>query len=298
MKSQDNLQSWEELTFANNFLFCKILESEPELCRQLLELLLHIKIDRLELTQSEKTMQEWIESKSVRFDVYAKDESRIFDIEIQTTLKKDLAKRARYYQSINDMDTLSKGERYDKLKDTYIIFLCLNDPFKDNMPVYFFENTCRQKNDLKLKDGAYKVFFNASCCDKIKDKEEKSFFKFLKGEQADSALTKRIEEKVRRAKANKKWRRIYMTWEQEILDERYWARLEGHEEGLEAGRKEGREKGLEEGREEGRKEGAKQNAIANARNLLNMQLGSPEQIAQAVSLPLEQVLAIKEELAN
>ena len=72
-----------------------------------------------------------------------------------------------------------------------------------------------------------------------------------------------------------------MTWEQEILDERYWARLEGHEEGLEAGRE----------------EGAKQNAIANARNLLNMQLGSPEQIAQAVSLPLEQVLAIKEELS-
>ena len=69
-----------------------------------------------------------------------------------------------------------------------------------------------------------------------------------------------------------------MTWEQEILDERYWARLEGHEEG--------------------REEGAKQNAIANARNLLNMHLGSPEQIAQAVSLPLEQVLAIKEELAN
>ena len=85
-----------------------------------------------------------------------------------------------------------------------------------------------------------------------------------------------------------------MTWEQEILDERYWARLEGHEEGLEEGRK----KGLEAGREEGRKEGAKQNAIANARNLLNMQLGSPEQIAQAVSLPLEQVLALKEELES
>ena len=38
------------------------------------------------------------------------------------------------------------------------------------------------------------------------------------------------------------------------------------------------------------------NKIENARNLLKMNLGTPEQISQAVSLPLEQVLAIKEEL--
>ena len=42
--------------------------------------------------------------------------------------------------------------------------------------------------------------------------------------------------------------------------------------------------------------GAQQTAIANARNLLSMNLGTPEQIAQAVSLPLEQVLALKNEL--
>ena len=48
------IESWENLTFANNFLFCKIMESEPELCRQLLELLLHIKIERLEVPQAEK----------------------------------------------------------------------------------------------------------------------------------------------------------------------------------------------------------------------------------------------------
>ena len=38
------------------------------------------------------------------------------------------------------------------------------------------------------------------------------------------------------------------------------------------------------------------NKIANAKNLLRMNLGSPDQISQAVSLPLEQVLALKEEL--
>lgn len=55
-------ERWENLTLANNFMFCKIMESEPELCRELLELLLHIKIDRLEKPVGERTIQESISS--------------------------------------------------------------------------------------------------------------------------------------------------------------------------------------------------------------------------------------------
>ena len=77
-ESTRKTKSWDELTFADNFLFCKILESEPEICRQLLELLLHIEIDHLEVPQTEKTMQETIEAKSVRFDVYTKNDTGRF----------------------------------------------------------------------------------------------------------------------------------------------------------------------------------------------------------------------------
>ncbi len=45
-------------------------------------------------------------------------------------------------------------------------------------------------------------------------------------------------------------------------------------------------------------DGENDNKIANAKNLLKMNLGSVEQISQAVSLPLEQVLALKEELTS
>jgi len=46
----------------------------------------------------------------------------------------------------------------------------------------------------------------------------------------------------------------------------------------------------------GFKEGAEKKAIENARNLLKMNLGTVEQISQAINLPLEEVLKIKEEL--
>jgi predicted transposase/invertase (TIGR01784 family) len=266
-------QSWEELTFANNFLFCKIMESDPELCRQLLELLLHIKIDHLEVPEAERTMQEWIDSKSVRFDVYAKDNKRIFDIEIQTTNNKNLPKRARYYQSIIDIDNLSKGDNYTKLKDTYIIFLCLEKPFEKDLPVYFFENICRQDKGIKLNDRTFKVFFNAGCCDKMKTDEEKSFFKFLKGEQADSDFTRNIEEKVAWAKANKEWRRQYMTWQQTIDEEKEIAR------------------------EEGIAEGAQRNAIQNAKLLIADGRYSLEEVSKLLNISEETlriVLADKE----
>lgn len=100
-----------------------------------------------------KTVQEGIESKSVRFDVYTKDDNRIFDSELQTTDTKNLPKRARYYQSKIDMDNLSKGENYSKLKESYIIFLCHDDIFNKSLTVYFFENLCRQKKDLTLNEG-------------------------------------------------------------------------------------------------------------------------------------------------
>ena len=49
--------------------------------------------------------------------------------------------------------------------------------------------------------------------------------------------------------------------------------------------------------EDGEQHGAKQTAIANAKNFL-LEGDSPEKIARCCSLPLEQVLALKEELAS
>ena len=49
---------------------------------------------------------------------------------------------------------------------------------------------------------------------------------------------------------------------------------------------------------EGLKRGVHENAIANAKNLLSLNKLSEHEIARCCSLPLEQVLALKEELAR
>lgn len=45
------------------------------------------------------------------------------------------------------------------------------------------------------------------------------------------------------------------------------------------------------------RKGAQEKAVEAARNLLKMNLGTPEQIAQAEGLSLEQVLELQRELA-
>ena len=70
----------------------------------------------------------------------------------------------------------------------------------------------------------------------------------------------------------------------------------GHKQGLVEGHKQGLAEGRAEGHKKGLAEGAQQNAIENARNFLRMNLGTPEQIAQGCSLPLEKVLELQKSI--
>jgi len=284
MKEKNELsKKWESLTFANNFLFCKIMESEPELCRQLLELLLHIRIEKLQAVQAEKTGMEGMDSKSVRFDVYTLDDKRVFDIEIQTSAKKNLPKRARYYQSIMDILNLSHGEDYRNLKESYVIFLCLEDIFKKSLPVYCFENICREDQDIKLGDGTCKVFFNAKDCDKMENSEERCFFEFLKGQKAQTDFTRELEKHVNQAKRNVMWRNQYMTWQQSIDEEVEIAVEEAVEKAVE----EAVGKAVEEAVEKAVEETSENTARKLLKNGVNPQL-----VAECTGIPLEKVLSL------
>lgn len=210
-------EKWERLTFADNFIFCHVLENNPDICKELLELLLNIRIERIELPVSERTLKIDFESRGIRFDVYVKDgNGRSFDIEIQTTHSTALAKRARYYQGLIDVDNLQAGAAYGTLKDSYVIFLCLGDAFGKGLPVYTFRYACEEEPSIKMNDGTTNIFFNAKKYDRMESGELKSFFRYLCGKDSDSSFTDRLSALVERTKRNAQWRHRFMTWEQEM----------------------------------------------------------------------------------
>lgn len=261
-------QNWESLTLANNFIFYKVMRHHPKECQHLIEILLGIKIEHIEMS-NEETIEIDFDSHGIRLDVYVKGSGQIFDVEMQTTDTKDLPERSRYYQGLMDLDTLKSGQKYKELKTSHVIFICMEDIFYNNIPICTFENICLEDGKTKLNDRAYRHFFIAKNCAKmIKDKEVRTFFEFLISNKSADNFTSDLHSYVTKAKHNMQWRVQYMTWERQRTYDR--------EEGMEIG--------------------AQQASIANAKNLLALNKLSDEEIAQCCSLPLEQVLALKEEL--
>ena len=123
----------------------------------------------------------------------------------------------RYYEAMLDMDALMKGEPYDKLKDSYILFICKNDPFKDKnekpfgLPRYSFRSVCQENNCVNLDDKSLKVIYNATAYEKEKDERVRALLRFVQtNESGEDGLTNRLAALVKKMKENEQLRQEYM----------------------------------------------------------------------------------------
>lgn len=266
-------EKWKQATIANNFIFYKVMRNNPDICKQLLEILLEIKIDHIEMRQEEEITIDY-DKKGIRMDVYAIGETQAFNLEMQTSDTKELPERSRFYQSTIDLDDLNSGTDYINLKTSYIIFICIPDIFGKGLPKYTFENTCREDTDIKLNDRAYKYFFIAQNYDKILNEEQKSFLELVTSNESTSAFADKIKQLVDDAKHNTQWRKQFMDFEHYMSLSFRQGKEEGHAEGL--------------------AEGAKQKGIEIAKNAIK--IGLPEkQIAEITGLSPESILELKEQ---
>ena len=206
-----NFKRWEDLTITDDFMFCKVM-SDPDICKELLEILLHIKIERLVFQEPQKSFRLTSESKGIRLDVYVKDSNRVFDIELQTTNERNLELRTRYYQGVMDISELEKGDFFSNMKESYIIFICMFDPFGAGMPIYTVKQTFAENDKLIFNDKTHKIFYNVKAFEKIaNDVETKAFLEYLCKHQSTTKFTQSLETAVYRNKNNQNWRKDYMT---------------------------------------------------------------------------------------
>ncbi len=268
---------FDELTFADDGMFQTVMK-DPDISAELVERLLGVRVKQVKYPELEKAIEPYYTTHGVRLDVYLKDEDKVIDVELQSYPQKALGKRMRYYQSMADCDSLMKGQPYTKLKESYILFICKFDPFHDEkkkgygLPRYTFQNMCVENNSVNLDDKTVKVVYNAKAYESVEDPKVRALLRFIQtDEPGEDDFSKRLSEFVAKAKENEKFRKEY-------------ADMNLHDFDI-----------MTEAKEEGLAEGAQQKALETARKLLKMNLGNPEQIAQAVGLPLEQVLELQKE---
>ena len=205
-------KKWENATIANNFIFYKVMHNNPDVCKELLEILLKIQIDHIDIKQEEEVQIDY-GKKGIRMDVYAVGAKKAYNLEMQAADTKELPERSRYYLGCCDVDSLQAGGKYKDLKDTYIIFICVTDLFKKGLCIYKFENLCIDNPEIKLNDRAFKYFFIAENYDKIKDEKQKAFLKLVVDNKPTNDFAYKVSKLVDDAKRNTQWRKQFMDWE-------------------------------------------------------------------------------------
>ena len=132
---------------------------------------------------------------------------------------------------------ISKGEDYDKLKKSFVIFICTFDPFGKGRHLYTFENRCNEDSTLVLGDETTKVFLNTRGALQDVDEEMMEFLKYIENstdevaKAAKSELVRIINQKVNMLKEDKKVEVEYMT----LLERDKEKIQEGIEQGIEQG---------------------------------------------------------------
>lgn len=219
VKTQD-VKPYEELTFADDYMFCKILSEKPGLCKKLIELITGRKVARIVSLESQKRVEMTPTGRGVRFDVYFEGDDVIYDIEMQTTVPPapEFGRRARYYQGMIDLNAISRGAKFAELKKSCIIFIMLHDPFDQGLSRYTFRNYCCENRDMILHDGAEKIFLNADGNGQDISPELNKFLSFVAGGKPESDFTKELDNLVQQNLSNEEWKVEYMTLEAKLQD--------------------------------------------------------------------------------
>lgn len=214
----------DELTITDDFMFGALMRN-PKLCKPLLELILNVRINHIDYPELQKTITERYGSKSIRLDVYVEDDAHtVYDVEIQTSAKRGLAKRTRYYQSMIDTNILEKGEDYTSLRRSFVIFICTYDPFGKGRYVYTFENRCREDLNIPLGDEATKVILNIKGSVGDISAELEDVLQYMDGKAPKGEYTKALDRAIADIRMDEDWRREYMVLNELIRENRRYER--------------------------------------------------------------------------
>lgn len=160
--SERDLERLSQLRLMDDDFFSEVLNGKT----RTVEFILNTILGRTDLKVRRTAAQVEYKSavkRSIRLDIWAEDFlGRIMDIEIQRADCGSGVKRARFHSSMIDRTLLSKGEDFDDLADTYVIFITENDKFDAGKPLYHIERKIEELGNKRFGDGSHIIYVNGS----------------------------------------------------------------------------------------------------------------------------------------
>lgn len=162
-KHEEDLRRIRDFRLMDDNFMSKVFEDKP--CA---EFLLRIILNRDDLKVKEVHGQHDlnnIQGRSVRLDILAVDhENRAYNVEVQRSDSGAVAKRARYNSSLLDANLTRKGDAYDALNETYVIFITENDVLRGGLPIYHI-NRIIEETGKSFGDEAHIIYVNSQIKD-------------------------------------------------------------------------------------------------------------------------------------
>ena len=192
-ENKDNTIAYENSSLLDDAWFTTSLDDNPKLATFILQIIIGKDDLVVKKISSQKKLSN-IKNRSVILDALAFDSNNTqYNIEIQKTPTPDIKLRTRYHLSLLDSYNLRKSNDFNKLPETYIIFICDFDLFNKGEPIYLVE---RKVNDeFRFDDLEHIIFVNCKYDDtktnigklihdiKSKIGEEKCYNIFVENEE-------------------------------------------------------------------------------------------------------------------
>ena len=100
----------------------------------------------------------------VRLDIHAFADGQEFNIEIQRAKQGAAPRRARYHSSVMDANALPEGADYEKLPESYVIFITETDVLGKGRPIYVIRRMIEDDGAV-FDDGSHIIYVNSSIAD-------------------------------------------------------------------------------------------------------------------------------------
>lgn len=157
----EELERLKQLRLMDDDFMNQCFKDAPE-C---VELVLRIVLDMPELTVVESRVQEKtpnLGNRSLVLDILALDSAgRWINVEIQRSDRGAARRRARFHSSMLDAGLLDRGDDFEKLPDTYVVFITERDVLGRGEAVYRFERR-DGKTGESFGDGSHILYVNGA----------------------------------------------------------------------------------------------------------------------------------------
>ena len=222
-------KSLKELNLLDKFLFDEAMD-DPENVKTMLDIILSQNTNLKQSPQTEKEQRTSTDNRQIRLDVYAIDEDDvIYEVEAQKENTHNLPKRSRLYQGIIDSKLLPPGVvDFNLLNEVLIVMITPFDLFGYGLYRYTFQMRCEEVPELKLDDGATRIFLNTKGKHpELVSQELIELLKYMEhstdevSEQCKSERIQKMHRRVCRIKASEKTEVKYMqAWEEKLLEDK------------------------------------------------------------------------------